>query len=338
MLNSKEISAVQKVKKIVSDNIIMMCLILVIIVIICINPGFFQIAVLKDILMQNSTKLILASGMAMILISGGMDLSAGRMLGIGAVVAASLGQTFDYAKKFYPNLQELPVIVPLLVAIIICALFGLFNGFAVAKLRIPAFIVTLGTQTIIWGANLLYFDKAPNNSNPIGGIQDKMKFWGSGLIGGKIPIIIIIAIAVVIVIGFLMKKITFGRNIYAIGGNSEAAVVSGINVKKTLMITYCIAGALFGLAGFLECARTGSATAAYGAGYEMDGIAACVVGGISLSGGIGDIFGAFIGIFMFGVIKYGLTFIGINSYWQQVITGIIVIAAVGVDIRKSIQK
>lgn len=328
-------TAAQKVKEFAMNNAIMLCLIVLIAVICFINPRFFSLRVLRDVALQNSTKLIMACGMAFILIVGGVDLSAGRVMGFAAVMTASLGQTAEYARQFFePAISPLPIIVPLLAAMSVGAIFGLLNGFIISKFKITAFIVTLGTQVIAWGANLLYFDIEPNNSQPIGGVQPGITRLGSGLING-FPIIVIIAICVCLICWFILAKTRFGRNTYAIGGNSEAALVSGIKVVAVQIGVYALAGVLFGLAGFLESARTGGATSAYGDSYEFDAISACVVGGVSNTGGIGTIPGMILGVLVFGVINYGLTFIGVNPYWQKIIKGAIIIAAVGLDMSKN---
>jgi methyl-galactoside transport system permease protein len=313
----------------------MACMLFIIVILSIINPRFMSGEVLKDILMQNSTRLIIACGMTFVLISGGLDLSAGRIVGLAAVITASLGQYADYKNKFFPGMPELSVAVPILMAVGIGALCGLLNGILVAKVSIPPFIVTLGTQMAIWGVNLIYFGLEPNSSQPIGGITNTVKFFGSGLLGGIFPTVIIIAIVVIVLTWFVLKYFVFGRNVYAIGGNREAALVSGVKTNVTLIVVYVIAGLFYGIAGFLECARTGGATAAYGVNYEFDAIAACVVGGVSNYGGIGTVPGMILGVLLFGIINYGLTFIGVTPYVQQVMKGIIIIAAVGFDVKRN---
>lgn len=325
----------ERAKEFAMDKAIMLCLLAMIIVIGIINPRFISLRVLRDVAMQNSTKLIMACGMTFILIVGGVDLAAGRVMGFAAVMTASLGQTLTYARRFYPNMPELPFFVPLLAAMAVGAVFGLLNGFIISKFKITAFIVTLGTQVIAWGANLLYFDIEPNSSQPIGGVKSSITKTGSGLLPGNIPIVLVIAIVVCLVTWFILAKTRFGRNVYAIGGNPEAALVSGIRVQSVQTLAYTIGGIMFGLAGFLECARTGGATSAYGLSYEFDAISACVVGGVSNTGGVGTVPGMVIGVLVFGVINYGLTFIGVNPYWQQIIKGVIIIAAVGIDMSKN---
>jgi len=327
-------SPLSVVREVVANNAILLCLIVMIIGIIAINPRFASVRVLRNVAEQNSTKLIMACGMAFVLIVGGVDLSAGRVMGFAAVMTASLGQTMEYTRRFYPNMADIPAYVPLLAAMAVGALFGALNGFIISKFKITAFIVTLGTQVIAWGANLLYFDIEPNSSQPIGGMKAAITRMGSGLIASNLPVILIIAIGVCLICWFVLAKTRFGRNTYAIGGNAEAALVSGIRVQNVQIGVYALAGLLYGLAGFLESARTGGATSAYGLSYEFDAISACVVGGVSNTGGVGTIPGMILGVLVFGIINYGLTFIGVNPYWQQIIKGIIIIAAVGVDMSK----
>jgi methyl-galactoside transport system permease protein len=292
---------------------------------------------MRDVLIQSSTRVIIALGAAFIILTGGADLSSGRVVGISAVISASMLQGADYARKFYPNLPELPLIVPILVAILVGVLVGALNGYIVSKFKVPAFIATLGTMVIVYGANSIYFNLPPNNSQPIGGLREDFSKLGTGSFLG-VPYVILIAIAVILVIYVILNKTKLGKNLYAIGGNEEAAVVSGINVKKNLMALYVIAGTLYGIAGVLEAARTGGATNNYGTGYELDAIAACVVGGWSVSGGVGTVPGVVVGVLIFSVINYGLTFVGVNPYWQQIIKGAIIVTAVAFDIRKYLTK
>ncbi len=335
-MNTGRNSINRKITAFVTDKAILLCLLVMIAVIGFINPRFISFRVLRDVALQNSTKLIMACGMAFVLIVGGVDLSAGRVLGFAAVMTASMGQTMEYTRRFFPNMADVPILVPLLAAVAVGALFGALNGYIIARFKITAFIVTLGTQVIAWGANLLYFDLPPNSSQPIGGVKSAITNLGSGLLGSiQFPIIVVIAIGVVLLSWFILAKTRFGRNTYAIGGNPEAAQVSGIKVSNVQIAVYALAGCMYGLAGFLECARTGGATSAYGLNYEFDAISACVVGGVSNTGGIGTVPGMVIGVLVFGIINYGLTFIGVNPYWQQIIKGIIIIAAVGVDMSKN---
>ena len=197
------------------------------------------------------------------------------------------------------------------------------------------FIATYGMASAVYGLNQLYFAKAPNNSQPIGGIRDDLTILSRFRIGGQVSFLVVIALVVMAVVWFILNRTTFGKNIYITGGNKEAAKVSGINVNKVIIACFIIESILVGLAGILEVARTGGANAGYGNAYEFDAISSCVVGGVSLSGGIGKVSGAFIGVMIFTFISYGLSFIGLNSNWQLVIKGIIICSAVALDMRKN---
>jgi methyl-galactoside transport system permease protein len=332
----------KNIKNFVSQHMIYIVLVVLVISIALKNPNFLSIQILHDILLQNSTKAIIALGAGFILITAGTDLSAGRVVGLSAVLSASMLQNQDYARRFFPHMGEIPLIVPILIAVIAGLIIGLINGFIVAKLSVPPFIATLGTMVAVYGINSIYFDMKPNQSQPIGGLRDDFTNLGSGFIGKSgpysIPYIVIIAVVIAFIVWIIFNKTKLGKNMYAIGGNIQAAKVSGINVSKNLMTIYAIAGGLYGLAGVLEAARTGGATSNYGNMYELDAIAACVVGGVSTSGGIGTVPGIMAGVLIFGVINYGLTFIGVSPYWQLIIKGLIIVTAVSFDIRKYLTK
>ena len=232
-----------------------------------------------------------------------------------------------------------------MVNILACMFFGTLNGFLVAKYDMHPFIATLAVQVIVYGATSLYFDMPPNNSQPLGGIRPDFSALGltklfefknaaGQVVFPGISILVPIALVVLVVIWFVLNKTVFGKNVYAIGGNREAAVVSGVNVFKTIMGIFILASALYGVGGVLEAARTAGATNNYGNGYELDAIAACVVGGVSLNGGIGKVGGIVSGVLIFSVIQYGLQFINISPMWQQVIKGIIIAVAVAIDMGK----
>jgi methyl-galactoside transport system permease protein len=328
-------------RQFIFQNAIYFVLLVLIIVMAFIDSRFLSITCLRDILLQSSTRMIIALGAVFAILTAGADLSAGRMVGFAAVISASMLQAPDYLRLFFPHLPQLPLLVPIMIAVLVCTLFGLINGAIIAKFGVPPFIATLGTMVVIYGINSIYFDMPPNQSQPIGGLRTDFTNIGTGSLGFggfAIPNIVTIAIIVTFLMWVLLNKTRFGKNTYAIGGNVNAAKVSGINVAKTTMIMYTIAGALYGLAGVLEAARTGGATNNYGNSYELDAIAACVVGGVSTTGGIGTVPGIVVGVLIFGVINYGLTFIGLNPYWQMIIKGMIIVGAVSVDIRKYLTK
>lgn len=305
------------------------------------EPSFLSFRNLTNILSQASTRGILALGIAGLIVLQGTDLSAGRILGLTAIVSASLLQSTTYASRMYPNLPALPIIIPLVAAMGIGAMFGLVNGFGVAKLKVHAFIITLGTQLIAYGVSCLYIDRPPLGAQPVANLDPKyLEIVNGGIQLGelKIPYLIFYLAIISIVMWFIWNKTKLGKNMFAIGGNPEAAAVSGVNIARNIMIIFVISGMLYGIAGFLEAARAGSTTTATGFNYELDAISACVVGGVSFTGGVGTIPGVLIGAVLLQVINYGLNFIGVNAYWQFIIRGLIIIVAVSLDVRKYLAK
>jgi methyl-galactoside transport system permease protein len=339
-------SGAKRAIKVLSDNAILAALIVLVLIIALYDAvygdgTFLSLSTFRNVLIQNSTRAIVALGAAFAILTAGADLSSGRMVGFAAVLSASMLQAPDYLRLFYPHLPLLPLWVPVLAAILACTVFGLINGFVIARFGVAPFIATLGSMLVVYGVNSKYFNMEPNNSQPIGGLRADFTGLGTGAIGTgpfSLPYIVLIAAGVSLFMWVLMNKTTFGKNVYAIGGNVNAAKVSGINVGRTLIIMYAVAGALYGLAGVLEAGRTGGATNNYGNMYELDAIAACVVGGVSVTGGIGTILGIVVGVLIFGVINYGLTFINVDPYWQQIIKGVIIVAAVSFDVRKYVAK
>lgn len=305
------------------------------------EPGFLSLKNFTNILSQASTRGILALGVAGLIVLQGTDLSAGRILGFTAIVSASLLQSTTYAARMYPNLKALPLILPMFLAIVIGGIFGAINGFGVAKLKVHAFIITLGTQLIAYGASCLYIDRPPLGAQPVANLDERYTSFVNGYfrLGSiEIPYLVFYLAIVAAIMWFVWNKTKLGKNMFAIGGNPEAAAVSGVNLVKNIMFIFIISGVLYGLAGFLEAARAGSTTTSTGFNYELDAISACVVGGVSFTGGIGTIPGVLIGTILLQVINYGLNFIGVNAYWQYIIRGLIIIVAVSLDVRKYIAK
>lgn len=322
----------------VTANAIVVVLGALILGIALLDTSFVSLVNLRNVLNFSSTRLIIALGAGIVLIARGVDLSAGRMVGLAAVVSASMLQTETYARRFFPDLPQIPMWIPILIAVGICVVMGAINGVVVAKLRVPPFIATLGMMVIVYGMNAIYFDSDPNNSQPIGGLRSDFTNLGTGAVGTgqlSIPYIVIIAAVIAFAFWFLLNKTVFGKQVYALGGNPHAAQVSGVAIARDLIIVYALAGATYGVGGVLEAARTGGANSSYGTLYELDAIAACVVGGVSTAGGVGRVGGIVAGVLVFGVINYGLTFIGINPFWQQIIKGAIIIGAVGFDLYRS---
>ncbi len=289
------------------------------------SPAFVSSTNLINIVRQMSVVGLIALGVTGIIVSAGIDLSSGSVVGLTAVVAASLAQMPDYEAAFYPGLH-LPLIAPILGACVVGALVGWINGSLIAKTRIPPFIATLGTFTAIRGAAMLY-----TGGRPISNLTDEYNFIGQGdVFGVPVPIIILVIMAVITHVLYAHTK--FGKYIYAIGGNEQAARVSGINASRYKMLIYVYASFLAGLAGLVVSSRIGSGQPGLGVGYELDAIAAAVIGGTSLSaGGIGTVAGTIVGALIIGVLNNTLDLMNVSAYWQQIIKGCIIVGAVILD-------
>jgi methyl-galactoside transport system permease protein len=298
-----------------------------------VESSFLSIDNIDNILRISSVRVIIALGVGGILITRGTDLSAGRTVGLCACIAASLMQRPDYASRMFPDLPQLPLIVPILAALGAGLLVGLLNGLVVAFLRVPPFIATLGTMVVVYGVCSLYVDRPPRGAMPIGGLRDDFTGLGTGTWAG-VPKLIVIAGVVLFLYWVILNWTRPGKNFYAIGGNPDAAKVSGVNVKANLILVYMLGGLMYGLAGVLLAARSGGATNNYGLMYELDAIAAAVIGGVSTAGGVGTVTGMLTGVLIFQVLDNGLVVLGVSPYWQQIVKGIIIVAAVGIDIRK----
>ena len=289
------------------------------------SPAFLSPTNLINVVRQMSVVGLIALGVTGVIVSAGIDLSSGSVVGLSAVVAASLAQLPDYAAAYYKGLN-LPVFVAVLAACAVGALVGLLNGGLVAKTRIPPFIATLGTLTTIRGLAYLY-----TGGRPVSDLTDDYNFIGQGdFLGIPVPILILVIMAIITHVLYSQTK--FGKYIYAIGGNEQAARVSGINVSKYKMLMYVYAGLLSGLAGLVVSARIGSGQSGQGVGYELDAIAAAVIGGASLSaGGIGTVAGTIVGALIIGVLNNILDLTNVSAYWQQIVKGCIIVGAVIID-------
>ena len=328
-----------------TQRAILLVLLLGIIVTAILQPTFLGIDNLTNILMIASVYVIISLGEGPILLTKGVDLSAGRTVGLTACIAASMLQRADYASRIFPDFPFMPIAVPIILAVLAGVVVGVINGTIVAYLKVPPFITTLGTMVIVYGATSLYVDRPPHGASPIGGLRDDFTFIANGRflnidsIGFPgIPIIIAIAAVVIFLMWVLLNHTRLGKNVYAMGANPDAAVVSGVNTNRTLIYVYIIAGSLYGLAGALQSARQGSATNNLGFTWELDAIAACVIGGVSTNGGVGTVGGIITGVLIMQVMNNALVVLGVSVYWQQIIKGLIIVAAVAIDIRKYLRK
>ena len=311
-------------------------------VIIAVEPSFVRITNMTTILTQSATKVIYACAVAGIIVLGGTDLALGREVGMAAVIAASLLQAGEYTQRVFSIdiVPELPLVVPMVLVMAILAVVSGIHGFIVAHFGVAPFIASLGIQLVSYGLCLQYFNGVCN-SNPLSGFQQTYSKFCQGTIQiGSLSLsyLMFYAIAVVILMWIIWNRTTLGQNMFAIGGNREAAKVCGVNVKKTIITVYVIAGILYAFGAVLEAGRTGSANSTMGADYAMDAIAACVVGGVSMKGGSGTLPGVVLGVIIFQIITYGLIYVGVNPDLQYVVKGLIILLAVILDNRKVSRK
>lgn len=321
------------------NNAIYIVLLLLVGVIIFMDSSFLSVQNFTFIITQASTRMILALGVAGLLVLAGTDLSVGRMVGLAAVVSASLLQEPEYARRIFPDMPQLAIIVPILFCILLTTIFSTLNGLIIAKLNVTPFIATLGMQLVVYGVASIYYDAV--GASPIAGLDPKFTRFAQGSLSLgpiSIPNLVIYAAITTLIVWFIWNKTKLGKNMFAVGGNPEAAAVSGVSITRTIILVSVMAGILYGFAGCLEVARTGSATNNLGNGYDLDAIAAVVVGGVSFSGGVGSIGGIVTGVFIFQVINYGLAYVNVSPYIQYIIKGLIIIIAVAIDTRKYIKK
>ena len=279
-----------------------------------ITPQFLTVSNLTIIVTQVSINALLAFGVTFVIITGGIDLSLGSIVAVSGVTSAMLAHPDSY-----------PVLIPIIMGLLAGLLMGVFNGFIITKSKIAPFIVTLGTMTIGRGLALILSD-----GRPVSNLSDSFNYLGSGTVLG-IPVLILIFILVFALCSIVLSKTILGRYIYAIGGNEQAARASGINIDRVKLSVYSISGLLAGLAGILLASRITTGQPNAGAGFELDAIAAVVIGGTSTAGGRGTMVGTLIGVLLIGVINNGLDLLNVTSYYQQIVMGIIIIGAVVLD-------
>ena len=315
---------------------IMLCIITPIIK----NTPLLTYSNVLNILQQASPRMFLALGVAGLILLTGTDLSIGRMVGMGMTTATivmhqgvNTGLVFGHAFDFTGLPIGVRVVLALIACIVLCTFFTAIAGFFTAKFKMHPFISTMANMLVIFGL-ITYATKGVS----FGAIEPSIPAMIIPKVNG-FPTIILWAFAAIIIVWFIWNKTTFGKNLYAVGGNPEAASVSGISVFRVTVGAFVLAGILYGFGSWLECARmVGSGSAAYGQGWEMDAIAACVVGGVSFTGGIGKISGVVVGVFIFTALTYSLTILGIDTNLQFVFSGIIILVAVTLDCLKYVQK
>jgi methyl-galactoside transport system permease protein len=285
-----ELSAVDKknaVKEFFINNLLYILLVGAIVGIQIYDSRFLSVSSIVNIISLSAANLPIALGIAGCIILTGTDLSAGRIVGLTACVAASLLQASGYAGKMFPSLATFPIWAVVLIVIAIGAAVGFVNGFCTAKFNLHPFIVTLATQLITYGVLLMYLMQGTNNGQSISRLDPKFTNFISGStfkIGSvALPNFVFYALGITVIMWFIWNKTKFGKNMFAVGSNPEAANVSGVNVSRTIILVFTLAGIMYGFTGFIEAARIGSNSASTGLNYELDAIAACVIGGVSSS-------------------------------------------------------
>lgn len=302
--------------KYMSELTTVIALIILMAVITIINSNFLTANNLLNLLLQVTSNALIAFGMTFVILTGGIDLSVGSILALSSALTAGLLGS------------GMPVTLAILISLILGCILGMMNGLLISYGKLAPFIVTLATMTIFRGATLVY-----TNGNPITkGLSDTFlfQFLGQGYIVG-IPFPVIIMFIVFIVLYVLLHKTAFGKSVYAIGGNEKAAYISGVKLNKVKIIIYSISGIMASISGLIITSRLSSAQPTAGASYEMDAIAAVVLGGTSLSGSKGRILGTLIGALIIGVLNNGLNIIGVSAFWQQVVKGVVILIAVLID-------
>jgi len=333
-----------KVVDFILNNALIILMVIAAVAIALINPNFVSISSIVNIVSQTAAYLPAALGIAGCIVLTGTDLSAGRIIGLTACVSASLLQsTLNMANKMWPQIGPLPILVVIPIAMLIGAAVGAFNGFFVAKFKLHPFIVTLGTQLIVYTLLLSYVKMGNNNGMAIANLDQSYTSFVKGEMfkigGASVPWYVLYAVLLIALMWFIWNKTKFGKNMFALGSNEEAARVSGVNVFATTIAVFALAGAMYGFTGFIEGARVASNTANTGFNYELDAIAACVIGGVSFVGGIGTVSGIVIGVLMLRLIFVGLNMIpGMDQNYFYLIKGAIILFACALDMRKYLVK
>ncbi|MDR2746167.1 MAG: ABC transporter permease [Treponema sp.] len=318
-----------RVKKILSEYTTLVTFVVLVFVLAVLTRGqALSWASIRTLIIAESVRAFASLGVGMIIITKGIDLSIGYVVCLCASVAASFAQIPTYESALYYG-HSFPLFVPIVAGILAGGLFGLFNGTLIAYGKLPPFIATLGTMSLARGIQLIYTRAAI-----VGSLNANFKALAQSSLFSSIPFLGIYVLIITVLVWVLLKHTKQGTNFYAIGGNAQAARISGINVERDLVCVYLYAGLLYGCAGVLQAGRLGLANALTANGMELDAIAAVTVGGVSQSGGVCTVAGMIIGVFTMGLINYGMSFLSIDSYYQLLVKGSIIIIAVFFDMKK----
>ncbi len=341
----KELSTSEKIDAAAEfflNNAMYIIILTAVAVIAIIEPRFISAASIINVISLTAARLPIALGIGGAIVLSGTDISAGRAVGLTACIAASLLQSSSYAAKMFPGIDALPIPVVILAVLLAGGLIGALNGFFVARFKLHPFIVTLSTQLIIFGLILLFLQIGGNGGQTLSGLDPSYINFISGPLfsvrGIAVPKYILYSIIITVIMWFVWNKTVFGKNMFAVGSNEEAARVSGVNVFATVILVFTLAGIMYGVTGFIEGARIGSIASYTGLNYESDAIAACVIGGVSFVGGTGKIGGIVIGVLLLQIIFVGLNFLSVDQNLLYIIKGAIILLACAVDMRKYLKR
>ena len=326
----------KKIGDILLNNAMYIIIILAVVYISIKVPAFLGLSSIVNVISLTAAKLPIALGIGGCIVLTGTDISAGRVVGLAACISASLLTT---TFKVFPDMTSAPpIFVVLLIVLAVGAVVGFVNGFSVAKFKLHPFIVTLSTQLIVYGVILMYLKNGTNNGQTLSGLSEGYRSLVTGTlikIGNvAVPMYVLYAVILTVIMWIIWNKTTFGKNMFAVGSNEEAANVSGVNVSRTIIMVFMLAGVMYSITGFLDSARIASANASTGWNYECDAIAACVIGGVSFVGGIGRISGIVVGVLLLQIIFAGLNFLSVDANMLYIIKGLIILIACAIAMRK----
>ncbi len=317
------------------NNAMYIIIVLAIIFIAIRVPSFVSLSSIVNIISLTASRLPIALGVAGCIVLAGTDISAGRAVGLAACIAGSLLTT---ANKIFPGMGVQPLPLVILIVIAVGALIGFVNGFCMAKFKLHPYIVTLSTQLILYGTILLYLKMGENNGQTLSSLSEGYRNLVAGTlftIGTvAVPRYVLYAIILAAIMWVIWNKTTLGKNMFAVGSNEEAANVSGVNVMRTIILVFVMAGIMYSITGFFEGARIASINGNTGFNYEADAIAACVIGGVSFVGGIGKISGIITGVLLLQIIFTGLNFLSVDQNILYIIKGLVILVACAIDMRK----
>ena len=323
------------ISDLIMNNAMFIIIALAVVYITIKEPTFISAPSIINIINLTAAKLPIALGVGGCIILAGTDISAGRQVGLAACIAAGLQLTTN---KLFPGLAVMPIPVVILIVLAVGAAIGFVNGFCMAKFKLHPFIVTLSTQLIVYGLVLLFMQLGTNGGQTLSGMAPEYSKFITGelftVANTKVPMYVLYSLILTIIIWVIWNKTAFGKNMYAVGSNEDAANVSGVNVTKTIVMVYMLAGMLYAITGFMDAARIASVNATTGLNYESDAIAACVIGGISFVGGIGKVSGAIIGVLLLQVIFVGLNYLSVDANYLYIVKGLIILIACAIDMRK----